>query len=109
MSGSEKGVAMVRGQCCRSRTVCHDVDGARSNFALRERAERGGPGRAPRDRVDDEGRTVNDMKSILCHQGVEGTRRRCRNERTLGRRVYGGEGTGEGTEVNRNKSEISWK
>jgi hypothetical protein len=56
--------------------VCHDADSARSNFALCERAERGGRERVPRDRADDEGRTVNDMKSMLHHQGVEGTRRR---------------------------------
>jgi hypothetical protein len=48
-------------------------------------------------RADDEGRTVNHMKSILRHQGVEGTRRRCRNER------------GECTEEVNNKSEINWK
>jgi len=33
-------------------------------------------GRVPGDRADDEGRTVNDMKSVLRHKGVEGTRRR---------------------------------
>jgi hypothetical protein len=33
------------------------------------------PGRVPRDWDDDEGRTVNDVKSVLRHEGVEGTRR----------------------------------
>jgi hypothetical protein len=52
---------------------CHDADGARSNSALCERGERGGPGRVPRDRDGDEGRTANDMKTILRHQGSGGT------------------------------------
>jgi hypothetical protein len=51
-------------------------DGARSNSALCERGERGGPERVPRDRDGDEGRTANDMKTILLHQGSGGTRRR---------------------------------
>jgi hypothetical protein len=35
------------------------------------------PGSIPGlDRADDEGRTMNDMKSMLRHQGVEGMRRR---------------------------------
>jgi hypothetical protein len=38
--------------------------------------ERGGPGRVPRDRDGDEGRTANDMKTILRHHGLGGTRRR---------------------------------
>jgi hypothetical protein len=33
-------------------------------------------GRVPRARDDDEGRTVRDVKSIMRHQGVGGTRRR---------------------------------
>jgi hypothetical protein len=68
--------------------------------------ERGGPGRVPRDRDDDEGRTVNDMKTILRHQGSGGTEVRCRNERAVGRQEYGGDRTGEGAGMNRNKSEI---
>jgi hypothetical protein len=78
-------------------TACHDADGARPNFALGERVERGGPGPSIGD--DDEGRTVNFMKSILRHQGVGGTRRRYgveTSECAGGRREYGGEQTEEG-------------
>jgi hypothetical protein len=53
---------------------------------------------------------VNDMKSMLRHQGVEGTRRRYGVETSeFGRREYGGERTGEGVEMNGNKSEINRK
>jgi hypothetical protein len=66
-------------------TACHDPDGARSNFALSERGERGGPGRVPRDGDDDEGHKVNDMKTMLHHQGSGGTRRGTVSKRARGR------------------------
>jgi hypothetical protein len=88
-------------------TACHDAYGARSNFALCERAGCGGPGRVPRDRDDDEGRTVSDMKMSYVTRGRRyAATVRCRNERVFGRREYGGEG---GEEVNSNKSELNRK
>jgi hypothetical protein len=95
MSGKEKRGTKWKGDGATDHvlieldTACHD--GTRSNFALCERAERGGPGRVPRGRTDGEGRTANDTKSDLRHQGVEGTRRRYGVE-TGGRR-------GESTEA----------
>jgi hypothetical protein len=80
-----------------------DADGIKSNCALRERAGHSGPGRVPRGRVDDEGRTVSVMQRDLRRQGLAVW---CRGERLSGRREYGGEG---GAEMNSNKSELNQK
>jgi hypothetical protein len=47
-----------------------DADGTKSSCALRERARHSGPGRVPRGRVDDEGRTVSVMQRDLRRQGL---------------------------------------
>jgi hypothetical protein len=47
-----------------------DADSTKSNCALCERARHSGPGRVPRGRVDDEGRTVSVMQRDLRRQGL---------------------------------------